>query len=136
VNSPALSERLEAFAFAAETGILDEARSSVGDALDNLRGLRERILATIEHHKSRVAKHEGERSECDRSIAAFELAAAKLKDTDNPRLELAPKAKAEPVREAATYSGPGEVPKPADAPPVEDDPAFDEIEDEELDEVA
>jgi hypothetical protein len=89
-----LGRRLEAFAFAAETGILDEARSSVGDALDNLRGLRERILATIDHHKSRVAKHEGELAECERSIAAFELAAAELKDTDKPMLAVVRKAKA------------------------------------------
>jgi ParB family chromosome partitioning protein len=41
-----------------------------------------------------------------------------------------------PELRCPTYSGPGEVPKPAEAPPIKDDPDFDEIEDEDLDEVA
>jgi hypothetical protein len=36
----------------------------------------------------------------------------------------------------STYSGPGDVPKPTNAPPIEDDPDFDEIDDKDLDEVA
>lgn len=36
----------------------------------------------------------------------------------------------------STYSGPGDVPKLTNAPPIEDDPDFDEIDDEDLDEVA